>query len=497
MDTQQLKQLAGRLRALLEEASIVIGHSEALDLSASLVGLRNWPEVQAFPQRVRSQDFDLSAASRLAYRLVRKHSHEISPPTLLQLLLPPADRTYSTAPHIWPSGPRPGIYLTTSQVAINSLIAQYEEATDGALIYAERAGNHHDGAIDLGEYGLWSSGLNRVPSGTLLVLGPIELDQQSWSNASDRVIMACLHASNSGHRVAVLFDTPNPEQLAADITLMVAKGNDNLSEEIVGMVLEDGCLQLGVNAAYGGLSRPSTVANTGALPPLVIQQLVATLKKRTTGILAMGSMTNLENPGSDVAEAGLALTDHFGPAARIMPRHRGTMSKFDQVPAAVGQLPFLPSVESAHAQGYRRFLIDPRHTKSEAINPFLEDSLFIACTYACTVEELALCTATSRGRDPSILPWLIAAIAVTPLQIHTRTELLTDLYIGSQDAYVEDSEKVYDFVSRHRALLVEEQFQLLIQSGEIDIDAAHVAGADDRTLKRLTRLLDTASTTPR
>lgn len=49
MDTQQLKQLAGCLRALLEDSAIEIGHGQALDLSASLVGLRNWPEVQAFP----------------------------------------------------------------------------------------------------------------------------------------------------------------------------------------------------------------------------------------------------------------------------------------------------------------------------------------------------------------------------------------------------------------------------------------------------------------
>lgn len=58
MDTQQLKQLAGRLRALLEDAAVEIGHSQALDLSASLVGLRNWSEVQAFPQRVQAQELD-------------------------------------------------------------------------------------------------------------------------------------------------------------------------------------------------------------------------------------------------------------------------------------------------------------------------------------------------------------------------------------------------------------------------------------------------------
>ena len=64
MDTQQLKQLPGRLRALLEGAAVEIGLGQALDLSASLVGLRNWPEVQAFPQRVQAREHDLSATAR-------------------------------------------------------------------------------------------------------------------------------------------------------------------------------------------------------------------------------------------------------------------------------------------------------------------------------------------------------------------------------------------------------------------------------------------------
>ena len=56
---------------------------------------------------------------------------------------------------------------------------RYEEATDGGLVYAERAGNGWEGSIDLGEHGLWSPGIDRLPSGTLLVVGPIELNQQS------------------------------------------------------------------------------------------------------------------------------------------------------------------------------------------------------------------------------------------------------------------------------------------------------------------------------
>lgn len=62
----------GRLRALIEDASITLSQSQVLDLSAALIGLRNWPEVQAFPQRARSTDLDLSAVSRLAYGLKYK-----------------------------------------------------------------------------------------------------------------------------------------------------------------------------------------------------------------------------------------------------------------------------------------------------------------------------------------------------------------------------------------------------------------------------------------
>jgi hypothetical protein len=72
------------------------------------------------------------------------------------------------------------------------------------------------------------------------------------------------------------------------------------------------------------------------------------------------------------------------------------------------------------------------------------------------------------------------------------TESLTDLYIGSDGAHVDDSEKIYDFVAGHRTLRIEDQFQSLIQSGKIDIEAARGAGIGDRTIKRLTRLLGTA-----
>ena len=139
MDTQQLKELAARLRVFLQDAAVEIGHGQALDLSASLVGLRNWPEVQAFPKRVQAQELDLSATARLAYRLGHKYKHEVSSAELLQLLLPSAHLQNASTLQIWPAGPEAGVYVTTSQAAIDALVELYQEATDGAVFYAERA----------------------------------------------------------------------------------------------------------------------------------------------------------------------------------------------------------------------------------------------------------------------------------------------------------------------------------------------------------------------
>ena len=68
MDLQQLKLLAGNIRAFVQQADIQIGHNESLDIAAALPGLRNWPEVLAFPDRVSAFTLDIVSANRLAAR---------------------------------------------------------------------------------------------------------------------------------------------------------------------------------------------------------------------------------------------------------------------------------------------------------------------------------------------------------------------------------------------------------------------------------------------
>ena len=176
MDIPQLKRLAGYVRSVLKHSNHAVSHNQSLDLISALPGLRNWPEVQAFPNRVAACELDTSSASRLVYRLNHKFDLKLTPQHVLLALNPrdPASEQV-LVPQIWPTGPVPGVYVTTSQAAIDALVVKYEEATDGAVFYAERAANMADGAIDLGDYGLWSSGLDRVPGGTLIVVGPIEL----------------------------------------------------------------------------------------------------------------------------------------------------------------------------------------------------------------------------------------------------------------------------------------------------------------------------------
>src|SRR5581483_7984968 len=238
MEIPQLKLLAAGVRQLLKQSQHEIGHNQSLDLIAAIPGLRNWPEVQAFPDRVAAAQLNEDAASRLAFRLNKKFNLGTSSAALLDALQPAAPARADLAPQIWPTGPAPGVYVTDSESAITALLERYEEATDGAVVYAEAAGSGWPASIDLGEGGLWSDGLERVPSGTLLVVGPVGLNQQMWNEESVRLAMACRRAYESRHRVAVLVHTPSPWAMCEDVNLMVNSArDDNLAAEIlVGVV---------------------------------------------------------------------------------------------------------------------------------------------------------------------------------------------------------------------------------------------------------------------
>lgn len=103
------------------------------------------------------------------------------------------------------------------------------------------------------------------PSGTLIVVGPVEFSQDEWDCNAGRLQMACLHALNSGHRIAVLLETPAPEQLHRDVRLFVESDHpesEGMAEALIGVVNEGGNLKL-IHPSHP--KQPAPVARRAAL----------------------------------------------------------------------------------------------------------------------------------------------------------------------------------------------------------------------------------------
>jgi hypothetical protein len=491
MEIFQLKELAASVRTYLDAVSVEINHSQSLDAIAAIPGLQNWPEVKSFPQRVAAAKLDTVSVSRLAYRLERKYQHKAEVPELLALLSAQAGEVSAPAPDMWPSGPKPGVYLTTDPAAVDAVIRQYAEATDGGLVYTESLGTDYDGAIDLGDSGLWSLGLDRIPSGTLIVVGPVRLDQESWEDAAGRVGKACSTAIFGRHRVVVLVETPDVENLAADVCLLAKEweAGQDVSKAVIGWVSAQGDMSVGrVRRDWTRHESVPAPKSKSIFPSQVIELLKASIKGRQGGILAFGSGDGTDNPASELVPSVLPLTDRFGPAARILPRHRGTMEKFDRVPEAVRRLPFLPSVESAYAQGYRRFVIDPNYTSGETIAKHVHDSIFLVPTYASDVESVvmsALRSQLSTGWEEA-LGHLLAAVSVAGFGPDSSLPPLCDLYVQPAGPIVVGPgvDDIYDFPMAKRVLRQEDQLALLVAEG-FDANSVDIQGMGERARKRL------------
>ena len=492
MDVPQLKLLAGSLRGLLDQRGVSIVHGQALDLIAALPGLRNWPEVMAFPDRVAECRLDSSTAGRLAFRLVKRHQLELTPEELVQALNPPGAERSRRVPQVWPGGPEPGVYVTTSADAISALLLKYEEATDGELVYAERAGNHWEGAIDLGENGLSSYGLSRVSSGTLLVLGPLELTQEDWDESAATLEMACLRALNSGHRVAVLVNTPTPDLMFTDIERMVRavqpEGED-YETALMGTVTDGGDLErLAPFAKPVAAPRSAAyIPDLSALPPEVVPMLEQALTRRTTGVLAMGSNIIQDHWAIELVNAVLPLTEHLGPAARIKPRNRSTPSKDWLVPDAVRALPMLPSVESAYEHGFRRMVVGSFYTKAEVMLKYADEVLFLTGCHGNAAADvfLAACRDSGRWEELDILSKVVALLGVSRVDTKAAPLLIPDLYLPIDLRFGEKPqlEELLEHISSNRVLRWEDGLEQALRGRKVTVSTIKKAFERDHAVK--------------
>ena len=480
MDIQQLKLLAERVRVLLQKSNHTVGYNQSLDLIAALPGLRNWPEVQAFPDRVADCELDGASAGRLAFRFKRKFDLELSPNAILTALGAPGGKKAPRAPQIWPTGPVPGVYITMSPAAIDALLFQYDDATDGGVVYAEQAGIHWGGSIDLGENGLWSGGLERVPSGTLVVVGPVELNQQAWVESASKLETACLLALNDELRVVVLIDTASPEGMCEDVQLMVRSSQplgEDYDKALLGFVTDDGeCHRIEPFARPRPRLEPiQSVATLDAIPSQVLPALRKAVAGRPAGLLLFGSALHAEHPAIELVAASLALTEHAGPAARIRPRKRSTPAKDWQVPEAIRQLPFLPSIESAYDQGYRRMIYDPSYTRGELLLKFSDKALLIAGTYASDVMDAYMSTIRAGGpaKDGDLLARIIAILGVTPVPTKRGEVVASDFFVAREksDFHPRNFEDVEAFLRENRILKSEDELARLLDSGDVKVTA--------------------------
>ncbi len=138
--------------------------------------------------RVATTELDTTSTGRLAFRLKKRFAMDMSPQELLEAPGAVIARSPRSAPHVWPTGPAPGVYITTSQHAIDALLDVYEDATDGAVVYAERAGNGWGGSIATwastayGHAGLKSrwSGIPMSPLGWISSRGTTPPSASKW-----------------------------------------------------------------------------------------------------------------------------------------------------------------------------------------------------------------------------------------------------------------------------------------------------------------------------
>lgn len=500
MDVHQLKLLAGLVRGLLEQHDLPVGHSQSLDLVAALPGLRNWPEVNAFPDRVNACELNMSTAARLAHRLRSRHNLDLSAQELVAALSPPDSLrdTAASAPQIWPGGPSPGVYVTTSQDAINALLRQYDDATDGELVYAEAAGCDWEGSIDLGDYGLSSKGLARVPSGTLIVVGPLELNQEAWEDSAHKLEWACLRAQLDDHRVAVLINTPQPQLMFKDIELAVrrvAPQGDDCHLALTGIVTDEGDL-----LARAPFVQPvaaqivsTALAPTDALPPRVVELLQERLQQRSTGLLVLSCCVWEEHWGMEQIAAALPLTEMAGPAARIKSRSRGTPAKDMMVPDVVKTLPILSSIDSAYAHGYRRMLVDSVYTDFRDLLKYAGEVLFFIGGHSMQADEALMETVRFRGFDDldKVYERLVACVAVAPISSGAQPYHIADLFIPGAKVPPAKAgfEDITKHVRKHRMIRWEDDLTRLLDEGSVTPEMVR-ASLESRRTKVIDLALD-------
>lgn len=477
MDTQKLKLYAERLRAYLKQYQLILKHGQVLDLIAAIPGLRNWPEVNAFPASVATVQWDNHAATRLAQRLIKQYALTV-PVDELHLVLEP---NVAHSLKIWPAGPVPGVYITTSQEALDSAIARYEVASEGALLYAEGAGQCSEGAIELGEYGLFSRGMERLPSGTLVVIGSLALTQEAWEDNKNRLSVAASLAYTAELRIVVLVETPLPDNLHSDIELLLRSDQEGIDRKLanmLGVITKAGDLQI-IQPFVKQRQSPALQHFTTAqrLPPVLEDALKQAIACHPYGLISLG-ISSRDKSRKALIEALLPLTEHAGPVVRIQPTFSSGYAKYDtpMSPYFVG-IPVFPSIESAYDHGFRRMVIESvHHGASRAMAKYAHDTCFLLNSHSAEVAGVWMDTTAFSQDGPHGLDMLTAVLCVADIEVQKERFTVCDAFIASGLPYPTGKfGDLIDHMEAHRIVRWEDQLETLLSTDKVTPEHAQKA----------------------
>jgi hypothetical protein len=280
------------------------------------------------------------------------------------------------------------------------------------------------------------------------------------------------------------------EDLAVLLRSPKAESSD-VETALVGVVSDEGELRRRrpFTAAY---PKPIQIrANIGveALPESTRELLRRELAICSSGIVLFGSSEIAEHSAAEQVAAGLALTEHAGSAARIMPRHRGTPAKDWLVPEAIKALPFLPSIASAYAQGYRRMVITPHYSKADVLLDY-QDVLFLGGTYHHDVPDIAFGLIAGGGqKEAELMQRIVAVLGLLEVSGKRGKAVASDLYLRRhlRAPLGAKFEELEAFLRQNRVIRWEDELASLLDSGAVTVTGVKKATRDHKVSEFLSR----------
>jgi len=344
-------------------------------------------------------------------------------------------------------------------------------------MYADDPEFQGDGVVALGENGIFSAGMERVPPGTLFVLGPLVLTEENWSDCRDRLRAAM----DLPGRVVVLFDTPQPEHMFDDAMLLLQEEVELFRFEealcrLRGTVTKDGKLADQSPLGLGRRTPKALVLNPSRVLPQVLgEALEMGIARRRHGFVVLGGWE--EKPSRfQLLESALPYTNYAGPAARILTDDRHGYDGDPPLSTAFAGLPVFPSVESAYRSGYRRMVIERPYAARESLMRYADDVCFLLSgSMSWQASDMLLRTVDHSMQDvPQIASKTVAVLAVGEIEGANGTFEVYDalpalLTVPPPDLELEALEQL---IEGQRSVNWEDQLAHLLDAGSVTLQEA-------------------------